>query len=140
MIDDVATDSQELPLVISLRTKPSKTDPFRTGVTIHLGRTEQDLCLIAALLSNIEVRGLQPDPLFIFQNSSQLTREALVNRIGVSRDRTDTLLRAQFSYRDSKIHSTGWSTRSLAEGQAPRIGRTCASPEETVTCKLASTN
>ena len=80
-LNDVAIDSREAPSVISLRIKASKTDPFRGGVTIYLGRTDLDLCPVAALLSYIEVRGFQPGPLFVFQNGNPLTRQALVNRI-----------------------------------------------------------
>ena len=67
--------------MVSLRIKASKMDPFRAGVTLHLGRTDRDLCPVAALLSYIEVRGLQPGPLFVWQNGQQLTRQVLVNRI-----------------------------------------------------------
>ena len=67
--------------MVSLRIKASKTDPFRAGVTLHLGRTVRDLCPVAALFSYIEVRGLQPGPLFVWQNGQQLTRQVLVNRI-----------------------------------------------------------
>jgi hypothetical protein len=77
-ITDVAIDSREAPSMVSLRIKASKTDPFRAGVTIHLGRTDRDLCPVAALLSYIEVRGLQPGPLFIWRNGRPLTRQVLV--------------------------------------------------------------
>ena len=75
-LNDVAIDSREAPSVISLRIKVSKTDPFRVGVTIYLGRTDLDLCPVAALFSYIEVRGLQPGSLFVFQNGNPLTRQA----------------------------------------------------------------
>jgi hypothetical protein len=80
-ITDVAIDSREAPSVVSLQIKASKTDPFLTGVTIHLGRTYRDLCPVAAILSCIEVRGLHPGPLFVWQNGQPLTRQVLVNHI-----------------------------------------------------------
>ena len=80
-ITDEAIDSREAPSMVSLRIKASKTDLFRAGVTVHLGRTDRDLCPVAALLSFIEGRGLQPGPLFIRRNGRPLTRQVLVSSI-----------------------------------------------------------
>ena len=71
----------EAPTAVSLRIKASKTDPFRAGITIHLGRTDRDLCPVAALLGYVEVQGLQPGPLFVWQNGQRLTRQGLVNQL-----------------------------------------------------------
>ena len=45
-VDDLA-DSKQLQVNI----KQSKTDPFRLGVKIWIGRTGDDLCPVAAILS-----------------------------------------------------------------------------------------
>ena len=64
-ITDMTIDSREVLTVVSPQIKASKTDPFRAGVTIHLGRADRDLFPVAALLGYIEVLGLQPGPLFV---------------------------------------------------------------------------
>ena len=37
-ISDVALDNAQDPRAVAIRIKASKTDPFREGVTIHLGK------------------------------------------------------------------------------------------------------
>ena len=56
-VADVSVDSPANPKVVSIRIKASKTDPFREGVSIFLGKTTSEICPVAALLSYISVRG-----------------------------------------------------------------------------------
>lgn len=78
---DVSVDSQTNPQTVILRIKASKTDQHRVGVNIFLGRTNNDLCPVAAVLSYISRRGTADGPLFHFQNGSPLTRDAFVKEI-----------------------------------------------------------
>ena len=78
---DVSLDSASNPGMAILRIKASKTDQFRRGVNVFLGRTDNDLCPVAALLAYIARRGTDPGPLFRFSDRSPLTREALVREI-----------------------------------------------------------
>ena len=41
---DISVDSHTNPSVIKLSIKQSKTDPFRQGVDIYLGRTATNIC------------------------------------------------------------------------------------------------
>ena len=41
-LTDISIDSRDCPTVVIVRIKVSKTDPYRTGVDIHLGRTGKD--------------------------------------------------------------------------------------------------
>ena len=50
-------------LMITVKIKVSKTDPFRQGMTVHLGRTGAELCPVAALLSGAGATGRTPIPL-----------------------------------------------------------------------------
>ena len=75
---DVRVDSREDPQRLEIRIKASKTDPFRKGVTIHLGRTQTDLCPVAAILSYLGIRGPGSGPLFIFQDCRYLMRANFV--------------------------------------------------------------
>lgn len=58
--------------------KVSKTDPFRKGVIIHLGRTHLDLCPVAAVLGYLGAQGSCPGPLFQFSSGRFLTRANFV--------------------------------------------------------------
>ena len=42
--NDVSVDSMEKPSSLRIRIKASKTDPFRQGVDIFMGRTGNELC------------------------------------------------------------------------------------------------
>ena len=58
----MTVDRAEDPTRLSVRLKASKTDQFREGTVIHLGRTGQALCPVAAMLSvsGKEERGGRP--------------------------------------------------------------------------------
>ena len=74
---DVCTDNTALPNWLEVKIKASKTDSFRTGVSVYLGTTECDLCPVASMLSCMVRRGSRPGPMFMFANGRYLTREHL---------------------------------------------------------------
>ena len=78
---DVALDSHTAPTKLFITIKASKTDPFRQGVTITLGRTGRQLCPMTSILPYIAQRGSQPGPLFCFGDGSLLTRERFVREV-----------------------------------------------------------
>ena len=80
-IGDITVDSHEKPSVLSINIKASKTDPYRQGVTIYLGASDQLLCPVKALLAYITARGQMPGPLFHFKDGQPLTREKLVTNL-----------------------------------------------------------
>ena len=63
---DIALDDPRRPSFIRVSIKQSKTDPFRKGVCLYVGRTDSDLCPVAALLRYLQCRGVAPGPLFMF--------------------------------------------------------------------------
>ena len=75
-VADVGIDSRVAPKRMEVRIKASKTDPFRKGVTLYLGRTYTDLCPVAAMLGYLGSRGCCPGPLFIFGDGKFLTRSS----------------------------------------------------------------
>ena len=73
-IADLAVDCRSNPTLIWLRIKQSKTDPFRTGVNLCLGRTKSIVCPVKAVLPYLVARGSTPGPLFSFEDGRPLTR------------------------------------------------------------------
>ena len=73
-LGDVALDSRTAPTIVWLTIKQSKTDPFRKGAKLCLGRTESAVCPIKALLSYLAIRKTAPGPLFISESGVPLTR------------------------------------------------------------------
>lgn len=75
---DISVDSHSSPTYVAVNIKASKTDPFRRGVTIYLGRTHSQICPVAATLKYVVKRGVSKGPLFIFADGRFLTRERFV--------------------------------------------------------------
>ena len=78
---DVAIDDPRKPSCMRITIKQSKTDPFRKGVNLYVGRTDSDLCPVAALLDYLQHRGSTPGPLFIFASGRLLTRKCFVESV-----------------------------------------------------------
>ena len=66
-LQDIAINSYTAPTVIRLNIKQSKTDPFHKGIQLFLGKTDHNICLIAAILPYLTLRGSKPGPLFRLQ-------------------------------------------------------------------------
>ena len=63
-LSDLSFDTLPYPTMALLRIKQSKTDPFRRGHTVVLGRLHSDLCPVASLLSYLVIRGMRRGSLF----------------------------------------------------------------------------
>ena len=79
--EDVAADSLERPEVIRVRIKASKTDPFRVGVDVFIGKTGDELCPVMAILTYMVARGGCQGPLFVFRDGKYLTRPRFVGEV-----------------------------------------------------------
>lgn len=75
---DVLFDSKHTPTLAQVIIKALKTDPFRSGVAICIGRTNNDLCPVVALTAYITIRGFKEGPFFLLENRTPLTRECFV--------------------------------------------------------------
>ncbi len=64
-VEDVAIDKPSHPSLLRIRIKQSKTDPFRRGVDLFVGRTFSVLCPVAAVLDYLSVRGMSPGPVYV---------------------------------------------------------------------------
>ena len=80
-VPDLALDSHAKQMKLFVTIKVSKTDPFRQGSTVTLGKTDRLLCPISAILPYVAVRGSEAGPLFRFQDGSLLTRDIFVKGV-----------------------------------------------------------
>ena len=78
---DISVDCLDKPTTLRLRLKASKTDPFRVGVDVFVGKTGGPLCPVMAVLDYVVVRGARQGPLFHFQDGRPLTRARFVERV-----------------------------------------------------------
>lgn len=80
-LEDISVDDPICPKIIRVCIKQSKTDPFRKGIHLFLGRTQSDICPVKALLNYLVVRGKTEGPLFQFPDGTYLTRHRLVSAV-----------------------------------------------------------
>ena len=69
--DDVKVDNITNPTLLKIRLKASKTDPFRNGIDIVVGRTNNKLCPVTAVMAYLAARGNGPG--FLVQIPGQKT-------------------------------------------------------------------
>ena len=79
--EDLAVDIPEDPTVVRVRLKASKTDPFRRGVTLFIGKGAPDLCPVKTLVCYLLVRGEKAGPLFVFEDGRFLTRQRFMTEV-----------------------------------------------------------
>ena len=86
-----------------VRLKVSKTDPFRQGQTIVIGKTNSLLCPISAMVAYLNSRPLSSDsgPLFTYVSGGLLTREKLTRetRLLISKEGLESRGFAGHSFR-----------------------------------------
>ena len=104
-LNDLALDSHSDPSMARLHIKQSKTDPFRQGVEIFLGKTGTSICPVQAIFHYIGVCSSNQGPLFIFGNGVPLTRAQLV-------------LNVQAALRTAGVDSAGYTGHSFCIGAA----------------------
>ena len=75
---DVRVNDTAAPQFLEVHIKALKTDPFRQGVRVFLGKSKADVCPVAAILAYMVMRRAQPGPFFIFADGRPLTRERFV--------------------------------------------------------------
>ena len=80
-VGDVAVDDHSNPSLVRIHLRKSKTDQLGRGVDIYLGRTDEDLCPVAALLAYLAVRGKEPGPLFKLSDGRFLTKQIFITRV-----------------------------------------------------------
>lgn len=87
--EDIAVDKIRDPSFVAVMIKQSKTDPFRKGITVVIGRAVGPLCPLAAILSYMARRKPGKGPLFWFENGRPLTRDRFVTKVREVLQQTD---------------------------------------------------
>ena len=50
-IKDVAVDDTRHPSIMQITIKHSKTDPFRQGISLYVGKTGSHICPVASMMN-----------------------------------------------------------------------------------------
>ena len=82
---DITFMPRNSPQYMLVRLKVSKTDPFRQGETIVIGKTNSPLCPISAKVAYLNSRPLSSasGPLFTYVSGGLLTRKKLIRETRV---------------------------------------------------------
>ena len=109
---DIEVDDLANPSMLKIRIKMSKTDQWREGVDLFVGKTENELCPVAAILAFLAIRGQDNTPLFKTKEGTPLSRQMLVKLV------KDTLSEAGIDCSRYNGHSfrIGAATMALAKG------------------------
>ena len=107
---DIAVDSRLAPSVVIVKIKQSKTDLFRQGIKLHLGKTSTDTCPVCAILPYLAARGAKHGPLFILDDGTFLTQQKFAAMV------TLTLRRAGIDDKQYATHSFRIGAATTAKG------------------------
>ena len=120
---DISVNDAQQPSIIRLHLKASKTDPFRQGVDVHVGRTGSALCPVAALLNYLAIRGTNPGLLFHYQDGAPLTKCKFTSsfRKALSSRGIDSSLYAGHSFRIGA--ATTASLNGVEDSMIQTLGR-----------------
>ena len=91
--------------MIQVTIKQSKTDPFRQGCKLCLGKTGANICPISAILPYLATRGSCQGPLFILDDGIYLTRQLFASQLSAVLEQAG-------------IDSKGYNTHSFRIGAA----------------------
>ena len=80
-VEDITIDGIANPSMLKLCLKAFKTDPFRKGVDVVVGRTLDKLCPIAATMAYLALRGNGPGFLLKFRDRRPLTKVRFVEAV-----------------------------------------------------------
>ena len=106
-----------------MRIKQSKTDPFRQGVTLFLGKTGLPICPVDAILPYLAVRDNRPGPLFILQDGRMLTRQTFGNLLDNVLDQLH-LPSGEFNTHSFRIGAaTSAKEAGISDSQIMMLGR-----------------
>ena len=78
---DIALDSTTNLTAIRVTIKKSKTNPFHRRINIFIGHMNQPLCPVLSMAAYLARRSADPGPLFIFKDSTSLSRERLFKAV-----------------------------------------------------------
>lgn len=78
---DVAVDDRLSPTMVRVHLKRSKCDQFGEGVDVIVGRTNNSLCPVTAMLAYMASRGVAPGPFFLSHERKVITKSHFVTVI-----------------------------------------------------------
>ena len=121
---DVTSDNGSRPTSVAIHIKSSKTYPFRKGVTIHLGRTETNLCPVAALTDYTNNRGNHHGPLFCFKTNKPCNRTSFVAKLREALGNTPSIKPEDFCGHSIRIGAaTTVAKRGIPDNIIKMLGR-----------------
>ncbi len=120
---DITLDSYRNPTMLKIRLKASKTDPFRVGVDVFVGRTNSPTCPVTAMVDFMLIRGARPGPLFMFSDGKPLTRSKFVEGVRKALDRAGVDSRPLSGHSFRSGAATTAAKRGMGDATIKLLGR-----------------
>ena len=114
---DVSVNSVANPSVVKVQIKASKTDQFRRGLVVYVGRTDNNQCPVAAILAYIARRGTDSGFFFRFEDGRLLTKDRFVAAV-------------RRALSEAGIDASAYSGHSFRIGAATTAGKKGVSAEK----------
>lgn len=85
-LSDVKVCTLGITPYIALHIKNSKTDTFSRGVKVYIGCSGHEICAVCSMKKYLQLRTTvfphgEPDPLFVFQNGTALSKNLLAKQL-----------------------------------------------------------
>ena len=121
-VRDIQADALMDPTCFRVHIKSSKTDPFRIGCVIYVGRGNSSICPVAALCNFLALQDPPPGPLFCFADCHPLTRQRLSSMV-------QSILysagyHGSYSGHSFRIGAAGAATTAVARGVLDHLIKT----------------
>ena len=109
---DISVDDLDCPSLLKVHLKGSKTDQTKVGIDLYVGKTENEICPVSAVLAYLAIRGQDDGPLFRLSDGRPLSRQVLVQKL------RSTLTLAGIDCKRYSGHSfrIGAATTAIARG------------------------
>lgn len=78
---DDAVDNHTNPRMVQIHLRQSKCDQFGRGADVVMGRTDDNICPVDAVLTYLKHRDDCPGPFFVLQDKSPASKEWFVQRL-----------------------------------------------------------
>ena len=122
---DIAVDNRSCPTLLKVHLKRSKCNQLGKGVDVFIGRTDDLLCPVTAVLAYMAIKAATDGPFFIRTNGTPLTKPYFVAKV------REALMAAGLPYQ----HFAGHSFRIGAATTAAKAGL-----EDSTICTLGRWN
>ncbi|XP_064402396.1 uncharacterized protein LOC135348148 [Halichondria panicea] len=108
---DFAVDNHDKPQMVQIHLRQSKCDQFGRGADVIVGRTDDKICPVDAILAYLKHRNNHPGPFFVLRDATSASKEWFIQRL---RESLEAIGLPQSSYAGHSFRIGAATTAALA--------------------------